>query len=295
MTESVLTQVLLPAAIAIIMLGMGLSLSLNDFTRLFRLPKAVVTGLMGQLLLLPTVAFALCFAFGLGPEMAVGLMILAACPGGTMSNVISQLCRANLALSVTLTACCTLVGIVSTPWLIAVSYQYFVGEVATDFSLISASLSLMVITLVPIVIGMMIKHRWQEKAYRIEPYFRKGSSMFMFIMIIAILVQERTQLIESFSQLFWVCLSLNMLTIALGLVLAKIQNLDWQDALTLAIEIGIQNATLAILISLSFLKQSALALPAGVYGITMYIGAVMLLAATKVKLTRNECSVNNVS
>lgn len=115
MTESVLTQILLPTAIAIIMLGMGLSLTTADFTRLFRLPKAVATGLLGQLLLLPIVAFGLCFIFELSPEMAVGLMILAACPGGTMSNVISQLCRANLALSVTLTACCTLVGIVTTP------------------------------------------------------------------------------------------------------------------------------------------------------------------------------------
>ena len=295
MTESVLTQILLPAAIAIIMLGMGLSLTIADFTRLFRLPKAVATGLLGQLLLLPIVAFGLCFIFELGPEMAIGLMILAACPGGTMSNVISQLCRANLALSVTLTACCTLVGIITTPWLIAMAYQYFNGEAATDFSLVNASLSLMALTLIPIAIGMALRHLWQVFAERAEPYFRKGSSLFMLVMIIAILIQEKAQLTESFSQLFWVCLALNLLTILLGLALAKIQQLSWQDSLTLAIEIGIQNATLAILISLSFLSQSSLALPAGVYGITMFIGAVLLVIAAKIKLPRSESRLNSLS
>ena len=277
MTESILTQVLLPVAIALIMLGMGLSLTISDFTRLLRAPKPVITGLIGQLALLPLIAFGLAYIFGLSAEFAMGLLIVAVCPGGTMSNVISQLCNANLALSVTLTAICTIIGIVSTPLLIQIGYDYFLEDSAVEFSLLNASLGLLVITLVPIGLGMLINRFKPTLASKAEPFFRKGSACFMVVMIIAIMIQERANLVESFSQLFLVCLSLNLLTIFAGLGLAKWQKLSPRDGITLGIEIGIQNATLAILIALTFLSQSTLALPAGVYGLTMYIGAGVLI------------------
>ena len=277
MTESILTQVLLPVAIALIMLGMGLSLTISDFTRLLRAPKPVITGLVGQLALLPLIAFGLAYIFGLSAEFAMGLLIVAVCPGGTMSNVISQLCNANLALSVTLTAICTIIGIVSTPLLIQIGYDYFLEDSAVEFSLLNASLGLLVITLVPIGLGMLINRFKPTLASKAEPFFRKGSAGFMVVMIIAIMIQERANLVESFSQLFLVCLSLNLLTIFAGLGLAKWQKLSPRDGITLGIEIGIQNATLAILIALTFLSQSTLALPAGVYGLTMYIGAGVLI------------------
>lgn len=277
MTESILTQVLLPVAIALIMLGMGLSLTISDFTRLLRAPKPVITGLIGQLALLPLIAFGLAYVFGLSAEFAMGLLIVAVCPGGTMSNVISQLCNANLALSVTLTAICTIIGIVSTPLLIQIGYDYFLEDSAVEFSLLNASLGLLVITLVPIGLGMLINRFKPTLASKAEPFFRKGSACFMVVMIIAIMIQERANLVESFSQLFLVCLSLNLLTIFAGLGLAKWQKLSPRDGITLGIEIGIQNATLAILIALTFLSQSTLALPAGVYGLTMYIGAGVLI------------------
>ena len=277
MTESILTQVLLPVAIALIMLGMGLSLTISDFTRLLRAPKPVITGLIGQLALLPLIAFGLAYVFGLSAEFAMGLLIVAVCPGGTMSNVISQLCNANLALSVTLTAICTIIGIVSTPLLIQIGYDYFLEDSAVEFSLLNASLGLLVITLVPIGLGRLINRFKPTLASKAEPFFRKGSACFMVVMIIAIMIQERANLVESFSQLFLVCLSLNLLTIFAGLGLAKWQKLSPRDGITLGIEIGIQNATLAILIALTFLSQSTLALPAGVYGLTMYIGAGVLI------------------
>lgn len=277
MTESILTQVLLPVAIALIMLGMGLSLTISDFTRLLRAPKPVITGLIGQLALLPIIAFGLAYVFGLSAEFAMGLLIVAVCPGGTMSNVISQLCNANLALSVTLTAICTIIGIVSTPLLIQIGYDYFLEDSAVEFSLFNASLGLLVITLVPIGLGMLINRFKPTLASKAEPFFRKGSAGFMVVMIIAIMIQERANLVENFSQLFLVCLSLNLLTIFAGLGLAKWQKLSPRDGITLGIEIGIQNATLAILIALTFLSQSTLALPAGVYGLTMYIGAGVLI------------------
>lgn len=277
MTESILTQVLLPVAIALIMLGMGLSLTISDFTRLLRAPKPVITGLIGQLALLPLIAFGLAYVFGLSAEFAMGLLIVAVCPGGTMSNVISQLCNANLALSVTLTAICTIIGIVSTPLLIQIGYDYFLEDSAVEFSLFNASLGLLVITLVPIGLGMLINRFKPTLASKAEPFFRKGSAGFMVVMIIAIMIQERANLVENFSQLFLVCLSLNLLTIFAGLGLAKWQKLSPRDGITLGIEIGIQNATLAILIALTFLSQSTLALPAGVYGLTMYIGAGVLI------------------
>jgi len=275
MTESVLTQILLPAAIAIIMLGMGLSLTTADFTRLFRLPKAVATGLLGQLLLLPIVAFGLCFIFELGPEMAIGLMILAACPGGTMSNVISHLARANLALSVTLTAITTVVCVFSTPFIIRWSIGHFSDQPVASFSLLSTTVGLFVITLVPVLIGIIVRAYVPSFAIKYEEVFRRFSAIFMLFMITAILIQERDLLVSSFSQVAGATIGLNLGAIFVGLGLAKLFRLNAIDGATLGIEVGIQNATMAILIAVTFLEVPAYATAAGVYGITMYLCAVV--------------------
>ncbi|MBF7072126.1 bile acid:sodium symporter family protein [Glaciecola sp. MH2013] len=281
MEGSFFTQVLLPATLAFIMLGMGLSLVKDDFTRLTKAPKPVVIGLFGQLVLLPIFAFVLAIVFSAPPEIAIGLMILAACPGGTTSNLISHIAKANLALSVSLTAIATLICVVSTPFLIQFSIEYFTQADASHFSLFDISLKLIVLLLVPISLGMLLRRLFSKQARRAEPFFRHFSTIFMILLIAIITYDEFDSLKESFPNVFILTFALNIGATVLGVLIAKLSALSKKDGLTLGIEIGTQNATMAMLISVSFLDNSAYSIAAGVYGITMYVGAFLLVGYHK--------------
>lgn len=263
------------------MFGMGLGLTVQDFVRLFEAPKAILAGLIGQLLVMPLVALAVAEAMALPPAMAIGLMLLSACPGGTMSNVISQLARADLALSLTLTAFSTLICVLYTPFIIDKAIIHFGADELESFSLWGTTLALILVTLLPVAAGILMRHYRRVVADTLEPIFRKFSGIFMIFMIIAILIQERQQLLSSFDAMFVATLSLNLLTILTGLALGFLFALRGAQILTLGIEVGIQNASMAILIAISFLKAPEFAVSAGVYGITMYLGAGMLVLLSR--------------
>ncbi|NMP30340.1 bile acid:sodium symporter family protein [Thalassotalea sp. M1531] len=277
MQASLSTQLLLPAVLGLIMFGMGLSLTRADFIRLLSEPKVVMAGVIGQVILLPVLALAVAKLTNLSPAMSVGLMILAACPGGTTSNIFSQLSGANLALSVSLTAATTIICVFTTPWLIEFSLTYFQLSQSVDFSLFTTSLSLLVIMLVPMTLGLYFRRRWENAALRLIKPFQRLSLIFLVVMIISISVQEFETLKQALGSMFWSTVGLNVIAIIAGLLLAVAVKADRANSLTLGIEIGIQNASLAILIALTFLKESELAIPAGVYGVTMYLGTGVLL------------------
>ncbi len=281
----------LPIALALIMFGMGLGLTKQDFTRLWLTPKPVLVGLLGQLIVLPIVAFGICIWFELSPALAIGMMILAASPGGTMSNVLSQLAQANLALSVTLTSICTLVCVFTTPWLIHFSIQHFAGHNAPEYSLLGTSIGLITITLIPVLFGVWFRQCKAQIAIKFELHFRRFSLIFMIIMIVALMIKERHLVASSFQQVFAASMTLNLLSVLVGTIMAKLFLLTDKDALTLAIEVGIQNATMAMLIAVSFLHEPSYAITAGVYGLTMYLAPLPLIVWQKLKQKRAKLQV----
>ena len=283
MQASVLTEVLLPLALAFVMFGMGLTLTVSDFGRLLKAPKAILTGFLGQIVLLPLLTFAVCLAFELPPYIAVGIMVLAACPGGTTSNLISHIAKANLALSVSLTAISTIACVFTTPFIIQFAIDYFVKENAPAFSVVETVLGLIGVSILPVVIGMIIRRLFTGFATKTETFFRQFSMYFMLAMIVGVLVSERDNLATSFESAFLVCLTLNLSSVLMGLILAKISAASFKDSLTLAIEIGVQNAALAMLICITFLKAPDYAIAPGVYGIAMYIGPALLAIWAKRK------------
>ena len=291
MQASVLTEVLLPLALAFVMFGMGLTLTLADFARLLKAPKAVLTGFLGQIILLPMMALGLCLVFELPGYIAVGVMVLAACPGGTTSNLISHIAKANLALSVSLTAISTIACVFSTPFIIQFALDYFVKENAPDFSIIQTVIGLVGISIVPVILGMTIRRFNSRFATKTESFFRQFSMYFMLLMIVGVLVSERNNLAASFESAFLVCLTLNLSSVLLGLGLAKLSNLAFKDSLTLAIEIGVQNAALAMLICITFLDAPDYAIAPGVYGVAMYIGPALLALWAKRKMRNEQSSV----
>lgn len=281
MTESYLTQYIAPLVLAFIMFGMGLSLTRNDFQQLWRAPLPLVVGLFGQMMLLPALAYALAIMFDLAPNLAIGIMILAACPGGTSSNIISQLARANLALSVSLTAISSLICVLTTPLIIQFAIMQFGQQEEQSFSLLTTTLGLIFITLIPVIIGIIIRHYFAEKALRCEPFFRHLASAFLLLMIVAIVIQERDTLTSSFAAVFSSALTLNLLAIMTGIGLGLLFKFTPRDSITLGIEVGVQNSAMAILIAITFLQRADYAVAPGVYGVTMYIGALLLVLLAK--------------
>jgi BASS family bile acid:Na+ symporter len=277
MSDSILTQVILPLVLALIMFGMGLSLTKQDFLELGKEPKPVAIGLFGQLLILPLLAYGIAIFFNLSEHLAVGIMILAACPGGTSSNILSQLARANLALSVSLTAVTTLICVVTTPLIIRFAIEEFNDTPVASFSLLSTTLGLIFITLIPVLVGILIRHNFADFAIRSEVFFRRLSTGFLIFMIAAITYQERTTFLTSFVLLSEAVISLNLLAIGTGLLLGLMFKLVKRDTVTLGIEVGVQNSAMAMLISITFLDRPDYAIAAGVYGLAMYLGAGLLI------------------
>ncbi len=281
MSDSILTQVILPLVLALIMFGMGLSLTKQDFLELGKEPKPVAIGLFGQLLILPLLAFGIAKFFNLSEHLAVGIMILAACPGGTSSNILSQLARANLALSVSLTAVTTLICVVTTPLIIRFAIEEFNDTPVASFSLLSTTLGLIFITLIPVLVGILIRHNFADFAIRSEVFFRRLSTGFLIFMIAAITYQERTAFLTSFVLLSEAVISLNLMAIGTGLLLGLMFKLVKRDTVTLGIEVGVQNSAMAMLIAITFLDRPDYAIAAGVYGLAMYLGAAMLIFGAK--------------
>jgi BASS family bile acid:Na+ symporter len=281
MTDSILTQLIMPLVLALIMFGMGLSLTKQDFLELGKEPKPVIVGLFGQLLLLPILAYAVAILFGLSQHLAIGIMILAACPGGTSSNIISHLARANLALSVSLTAVTTIVCVFTTPLIIQFAINQFDNNSGESFSLLSTTLGLIFITLLPVLLGIFLRHKYPKQAISSEPFFRQLATSFLIFMIIAITYQERANILESLSHVLLPSITLNLVAIATGLILGIAFKLVKRDCVTLGIEVGVQNSGMAILIAVSFLDRPDYAIAAGVYGLAMYLGAGLLIFGAK--------------
>ncbi|PZO45450.1 MAG: bile acid:sodium symporter [Phormidesmis priestleyi] len=273
MNPSFLTAIFLPLSLLIIMLGMGLSLTLNDFKRILVEPKAVIVGLAAQMLLLPAVGFALASVFPLTPELAVGVMILVACPGGPTSNLLTYLAKGNVALSVTLTAVSSVITVFTIPLIVNLAMQQFIGEgVALQLPFLKTVFQITIVTLVPIAVGMTIHKYLPTFAAKIEKWVKWLSLFFLTLVVLGILLAERANLAAYILQVGWITLILNITTMVLGYLFAKLSNLNHQDATAITCEVGIQNGTLAIAVASAptLLNNPTLSIPAGIYSILMF-------------------------
>jgi len=254
------------------MFGMGLSLHIADFTRVLREPKAVLIGISAQLIILPLVAFMIALAFKLPPELAVGLMIISFAPGGTTSNVFTNLAKGDVALSISLTAIVSLVTPFTIPLFLLLAMQYFLGyESVVEIPFIKTMMQLLLITVLPVIIGMTILYKWQKIAEKIEPLIRLFSIIFLLFFVVAIVFIASSEILEFFMQTGAATLTLNILVLGLGYVLAKLFKLTKKQAISIGYEVGIQNAPLALIISGTIIGNSIMMIPALTYGLLMLI------------------------
>jgi len=274
-----ISKVFLPLSLAIIMLGMGMTLVTADFTRIIKYPKAILIGLTNQLIFLPIIGFSLAIVFNLDPVMAVGLMILASCPGGPTSNLITQVCRGNIALSVTLTAIASVVSILTIPFILSYALEYFGTDtnVTIKLPILDTILQIMVITVIPISIGMLIRRFKTNFAKRMEKPMRIASTVIFILVFLAVIAANFEILGEAMKEVGLVTLLLNIITMGLGYLTARLFKLDLKSAISITIESGIQNGTLAFVIATTILNNVEMGIPTGAYAIWMFITGGILM------------------
>jgi BASS family bile acid:Na+ symporter len=279
MQDSVLIQVGLPIAIMIIMCGIGMSLTPTDFRRIGERPKPVLIGLLGHYLWLPLLGFGIAWLFELQPEYAVGLVLVAACPSGTSSNALTYLARGNVALAVTLTLLSGVITFASVPLLVNLALQVFMGETRDiELPMGPTMLHLAGLVLVPICVGMLLRRFLPAMAKRVEPVVGAFALLLLAVLIVGIVLQERERLPGMLADLGLPVLVMCFATIGGGLLLGRLSGLALRDALTVGMEVGVQNATLALLIAFTLLKSSQIAIPGALYGLLMYAPALLLVA-----------------
>ena len=273
MEGSFLTAVFLPLALFIIMLGMGLSLTLDDYKGVLIYPKAVVIGLMSQLVMLPIVGFGIASMFPLNPELAVGVMILVACPGGATSNMITFLAEGDVALSVTLTAISSLITVFTIPLIVNFAMQTFLGAGTTlQLPVLNTVVQIAVMTLLPLAIGMIVNRYAPGIAAKANKPVKWLSLFFLSLVITGIIFQERDNFLPSLMDVGGVTLVLNVATMTLGFAIATLAKLGEKRARAITVEVGIQNGTLAIAIASSptLLNSPTMAVPAAIYSLLMF-------------------------
>ncbi|MEM6597317.1 MAG: bile acid:sodium symporter family protein [Cyanobacteria bacterium P01_D01_bin.36] len=274
MESSFLTAVFLPLALFSIMLGMGLGLTPSDFKRILAEPKAVILGLMAQLLFLPLIGFLIVSVFPLSAELAVGMMILCACPGGSTSNIVTYLAKGNVALSITLTAISSLLTVFTIPFIVNFAMERFLSAGTTlQLPLIDTMVRIAAITLIPVSLGMLLHSKAPKLAARVEKWVKWLSLFFLGLIIVGLLLKERAQVADFFLQVGWVTFVLIVIAMAVGYAIATLAKLDAPSATAITIEVGIQNGTLAIAIASAptFLNTPSMAIPAAIYSLLMFI------------------------
>lgn len=273
METSLLTTVLLPLAIAIIMMGLGLSLTIDDFKRIVVYPKAVVVGLFCQMILLPIVCFFIAKGFGLPPELAVGLMLLSAAPGGATANLYSHLAKGDVALNVSLTAVNSVLALFTLPFIVNFAIAYFMQTDQVVPMQFKKVIEVCSIVLLPVSIGMLMRSKATAFALKLEKPVKIMSALFLTLIIILAVLKEKDHIMQYVQEVGAAALVFNILSMAIGYFIPRLFKLGEKQAIAIGMEIGIHNGTLAIYIAISVIGNSTMSIPPAVYSLIMFFTA----------------------
>jgi len=273
MERDVVATVFLPIALGVIMLGLGLTLQLADFKRVIVYPRAVIVGLCAQMLLLPAICLGIAHAFALPPELAVGLMLLAASPGGATANLFSHLAKGDVALNITLTAVNSVLSLVTMPLIVGLSMQHFMGTDKAIPLQLDKVLAVVAVILVPVVIGMVVRSKNASLANRLEKPVRIISAVFLVLVIAAAVIKQRSEIGDQFAEVGLAALAFNVASLAVGYLLPRAFGVVRKQAVAIGMEIGIHNGTLAITLALTVLESQRMSVPPAIYSLIMFFTA----------------------
>jgi bile acid:Na+ symporter, BASS family len=273
MQSSAITTVFMPVALGIIMLGLGLSLTVGDFTRVIKFPKAVLVGLICQMLLLPFVCFGVAIGMKLPPELAVGLMLLSASPGGVTANLYSHLSNGDVALNITLTAINSVLTLFTMPLIVNLSLYYFMDEgqyIPMQFKKI---IEVFAVVLLPVLLGMFINKKFSAVAQKLSKPVKIASAVLLILVILAAVSKDKENMVSYFRQVGIAALLFNLLSMTVGYYLPRLLQIGKQQAIAIGMEIGIHNGTLAIYIALNVLGSATMSIPPAIYSLIMFFTA----------------------
>jgi BASS family bile acid:Na+ symporter len=272
--DSALTTVGLPLALAIIMFGLGLDLTLADFRRVGRAPKAVAVALVCQIVLLPAVCFGLVVLFDLPALLGIGMLLLAASPGGTTANLFSHLFRGDVALNITLTAINTVIAVVTLPLITGLAIAWFDRQ--DDVSMPLAEIvKVFALILLPVGIGMLVNSRAPGFARRMDKPVRIGSAVILAILVLGILLDQRENVADYLADVGLITALFCAISLVVGYVVPKAFGVTGPQAIASSMEVGVHNATLAIFVAVEVLDEVEISVPAAVYSLVMFLFAAL--------------------
>ena len=269
MDPTFIPTVLLPAAVGVIMFGLGLALTPADFARVAQFPRAVIVGLLVQTIVLVVVAFAIIQLFNLPPMLAVGFMLLAASPGGAMANIFSHLAHGDVALNITLTALNSVLALAWLPLVMNWSLDYFLG---TELHLPAPTqkiLEVATVIILPVLIGMFVRYARPALALRAAHTVRIASVLLLAFVVAIALVNSGETMLQHIGTVGLACIALNLVSLAIGYAVPRILGLPVPQATSISLEIGIHNAAVAIFVAMKVLDSEVASVPAALYGIIM--------------------------
>lgn len=279
MQSSAVFSILLPMALVVIMLGLGLSLTVADFRKVISRPKPVVVALICQTLILPVICFGIVYASALPAAVAVGMMLLAASPGGSSANLYSHLAGGDVALNITLTTINTVLALVTLPIIVNFSLMFFYGEGKVIPLQIDKVLQVFALVLIPVAIGMFVRNRYGALAITLDRPVKILSSLFLAGIVLVALIQEWNTLLTWGPVIGVATLAFNLISLAIGYGVPRLMRLERRQAIAICMEVGIHNSTLVIAIAMSptLLNNSEMAIPPAIYGLIAYVTAAIVV------------------
>ena len=267
-----------PIALALIMLGLGLGLTFSDFTRILKDPKVFFVGIVSQILLLPVVAYTLITLINVPIEIALGVMIIASAPGGVTSNVMTKFANGDVALSISLTAICSLISIISVPIIIFNSALYLgISNLTENITVTSIAIKMAIIVTIPVLIGMVIRNFAENFIFKNLKLIEKLTGILFLIVFTAIWIEERGNIINYIKQAGTIVMLLNVSMMFLAYIIAKFFTSNIQQRKTIALECGLQNGTLAVFVATQLFSDITYIVPTAAYALIMYITAFIFI------------------
>ena len=283
---NIVTDLFLPLALAFIMFSLGLGLTGVDFLRVIKQPKDFFVGAVSQIILLPIVAFILVKIWPISPELAIGVMIIAAAPGGVTSNILTSFAKGDVALSISLTAIISLLSVITVPFILISSLNLLGSEsIVQNISLVSMAMSMFLIVTVPVIIGMIFRKFSENIAIKFESIAKKISVVLFIIVLLGAILAEKDNIVSYFVDAGFITLVLNILMMIIAFYIAQLLGTGTAQKKCIAIECGLQNGTLAIFVGTTLFGGGAFIIPAATYSLIMF--ATSLVFVFFVRKTNN--------
>ena len=272
-----IAKTIAPVCLAIIMFGLGLGLTVSDFTRLLKIPRDFIVGFFGQVILLPIVAFILIQIISLPPEIALGTMIIAAAPGGVMSNILTKFANGDVALSISLTAVVSLISVITVPLIVYNSAGFLGIEIVKEISMLNIALKMFVAVTVPVIFGMIVRALMTDFIVSKTLLVQRLSLILFLVIFTAIWVEEWDRITSFIQRAGLIALILNLTMIFLGYYLAKYLTSGVEQRKCISLECGLQNGTLALFVTTQLFNDVVFAVPTAAYALIMFTTATIFV------------------